>query len=93
MDSGGGCLVVAGALLIGWAALIAASATEEAVDSREANPKSYQEVLDMDNEHTANLIQACMKDGKLSVSELNAIRKLFNETSGPQAELERRYGE
>jgi hypothetical protein len=92
-NDSGGCLIVALVLLVGWALLIAVFGASDAIDSREVHPRHYQEVLDMGNEDTAELIRECMEDGKLTVAELNAIRKRFNETSGPQAELEKRYGE
>jgi len=80
-------------LLVGWALLIVICGIGDTIDSREVHPRHYQEVLEMDNEDTAELIHECMIDGKITVAELNAIRKRFNNTSGPQAELERRYGE
>ena len=96
MSNGGGgcgCLPIILLLLVGWLVLTIGQGAGDVIDSREVNPKFYQEVLDMGNEHTADLIRECMEDGKLTVAELNAVRKLFNKTSGPQAELERQYGE
>ena len=93
MGNGGGCLPIIMFALIGWAILIVVGGASDAIDSREVRPKCYQEVLDMDNEHTNELIRRCMDDKVITVAELNAIRKRFNETSGPQAELEERFGE
>ena len=91
MNDGCGCLPIILVLLVVWLVLTVVQGAGDAIDSREVRPKCYQEVLDMDNEDTAELIQECMSDGKITVAELNAIRKRFN--SGPQAELERRHGE
>lgn len=87
-----GCFMVVLVLSLVVAALFIVHNVRNAIDSREVRPKCYQEVLEMSNESTAELIQRCMSDGKITVTELNVIRKRFNSTSGPQAELEKRYG-
>lgn len=89
----GGCFAIILVLSLVVAALLVVRNAGNAIDSREVHSRHYQEVLDMSNASTAELIQRCMSDGKITVAELSVIRKRFNETNGPQAELERRYGE
>ncbi len=88
MGNGGGCIVV----LFLCAAMAIALIVGTAVNDKEISPGHYQEVLDMDNEYTNELISRSMEDKVITFAELNAVRKRFNRTSGPQAELERHNG-
>jgi hypothetical protein len=84
-------------LLVGFFLVIPIAVVAVGFDERdkrgEVSKQAYQEVFEMDNEHTTTLIRKCMGDGKISGRELKAIRKRFNRASGERVELEKRYGE
>jgi len=89
MNYGQGLFYIGCILVIGVFALLCV----QGIDDREIHPSHYKEVLELENDRTASLLRGFMEDGKITVSELNALRKKHTDTSGARAQLRERYGE
>ncbi len=82
MNNSGGCLII---VVIGLVALALVGA--QACQMQEITSAEYSLVVEWDNEFTRDLIDAAVRDKKITWGEFDQIESRYNETSGPLSDI------